>query len=1126
MNMNAIVRSPFFWIISIILSLLCISGAVYFFPKSFPIVNLTITMNRSDALTQAADIMRAQNLGPKEYQDAVSFDTDTTVKTFVELENGKDALTEMLNKHFYEIYYWSVRHFKEHEAREAFVYFAPNGDRYGFSEILSQDEPGASLSTAQAQELAENMAQQWNINLSVYKQVETSQEVMPGGRTDHTFVYERTDITAGEGLYRLKVEVKGDKVSSLYPFVKIPESFNRRYEQMRSVNNTIAFTASFAMNILYVVIGCLFGLFILYRKNYVLFTPALKWGIVFGIITIFKQINTFPLYWMYYNTSIAMTNYILQFVIKTILSGTYTFGAVTLFFAAAEGLTRRAFGSHIQFNQSWNIDVARSISIAGRTIGAYLLVAWELFFVIIFYLLTTKYLGWWTPSESLIEPNILATYLPFINPLSSALFAGFIEECLFRAIPLAGAALLGRALNREKLFIGIAFIVQILIFSAAHANYPMQPAYARVVELILPSCTFGGLYLFFGLLPAIIMHVIYDAILMSLPIFVSDATGIWMQQAIVVIVCLLPIWIILFARYKGGAWHELASSYYNRAWQAIERQQQTIAQSFIPTTTQLNKKALAGIIAGTLAFAAVVIGIRSASFTQYALPLTISRTQALTIARNHFAQAGVTLDAQWTPLIAAASSTDNNTYEHRFIWQEGSSDLYTQLSSAYYLTPPAWSVRFVQFEGDIVERAREYSMLIAQDGTILQTIYRLPESDPGATLPQNEARSIAHNALTSTLHLNPQELTEISATVEQHPARKDWAFVFSNPNVYPLSKGQARILIKIAGDKVVQINRYIFVPEEWTRKENNKEMMLYTIGSIANIILMALFIGAIIIAILAYAHGIGSISIALWSALIFALLQVINIANTIPEYTIGFSTSQSFSSQLFNLISASSIGLILMIGSISIMIGYMYTMHYHHTIRDFISNYFYSGYILGACAFIIVKTIEYCGQLYNPVWAKFYHVDAYIPIYSIAVSTIFAFIYRIITFYSITALANYISQNGTRNIGLLISTFGIISFAIGANLFNNNLLAMISTSIFFGAFIFIAYYYFVRFDIRIIPLAVGSFIALSTLEQAWFNAFVHARIIFLCISICIVIISYFWSKKLVCQTTLHNNIQP
>ena len=97
-------------------------------------------------------------------------------------------------------------------------------------------------------------AEHWNVDLTNYDLVETSQDVKPSERIDYTFVYSRNDISIGaEGEYRLKLGVSGNKLTEVNHYIKIPETFKRKYEEMRSYNNTIASVANYAILIFYVL---------------------------------------------------------------------------------------------------------------------------------------------------------------------------------------------------------------------------------------------------------------------------------------------------------------------------------------------------------------------------------------------------------------------------------------------------------------------------------------------------------------------------------------------------------------------------------------------------------------------------------------------------------------------------------------------------------------------------------------------------------------------------------------------------------------------------------------------------------------------------------------------------------
>ena len=219
---------------------------------------------------------------------------------------------------------------------------------------------------------------------------------------------------------------------------------------------------------------------------------------------------------------------------------------------AAESLTRRAFPHQPQLWRVWSREGGASRAVLGRTLGGYGFVPIELALVACFYYATNRWLGWWQPSEVLTDPNILSYAVPALMPIAVSLQAGFMEECLFRAVPLALGALIGAHFGRRSAGIAIAFVLQAVVFGGAHANYPGFPSYSRLVELVLPSMIWAAIFLRFGLLPTILLHALFDLALFSIPLFLVDAPGAWMQRCCVIVAALVPLAIVLWRRVAGG----------------------------------------------------------------------------------------------------------------------------------------------------------------------------------------------------------------------------------------------------------------------------------------------------------------------------------------------------------------------------------------------------------------------------------------------------------------------------------------------------------------------------------------------------------------------------------------------
>jgi hypothetical protein len=602
-----------------------------------------------------------------------------------------------------------------------------------------------------------------------------------------------------------------------------------------------------------------------------------------------QQLNSWPLLWMGYDTAVPASG----FAIRQVMGALAIFGAfgvlLTISFMAAETLTRRAFPRQEQLWRNWSRPLSSSRPIAGKTIAGYLLVAPFFAYEIVLYFFAQGKLGWWTPSDTLVNPDMFANYLPSLSAIAQAAQAGFWEECLFRAVPLATAALIGEKFGKRKLFIAGGMILQALVFASGHAGYANQPAYARVVELIIPSFVFGSLYLAFGLLPGIVLHFAYDTAWMALPLFVSSGARAHFEQAIVLIAVLVPLWVVLINRARAGTWTEVPADALNGAWKPAEVEH-VAHEPVVPQEAPTSVSSRVAQILPVLGLAGLAAWFFATPFRTDAPPIKIGRAEAEQRARRALTDKGAQLDSSWTVL----SHVEGQPGEiNRFVWQTAGKERYEKLLGVY-VTPPSWVVRFAKFTGDVAARAEEYEVFVQGDGEVFRTSHQLPEAMPMQSLTEAEARTVALSALPDNSNFK-----EVSATAQKRPARTDWTFVFKDTRDYGLTQGEPRISIEISGNQTTDMQRFIFVPEEWSRNERAKQNLPAIFGIACTIVIVAVVIAGAVVGAIHWSRKHPFSARAFFSvfAAVF-FLGAVNVLNSWPVFTAQASTAQPLQLQL------------------------------------------------------------------------------------------------------------------------------------------------------------------------------------------------------------------------------------
>jgi len=1074
-----------FWIALAALSVGSAVAAYVYFPQAFSIVSLEISMTRDDALADAAAIAARDGLGPSEYRQAASFGLDDTAQTFVELEGGgKDAFTRMLRDGLYEAYTWRVRHFAEGETNETTLRFAPDGRPYGFVERMAEDAPGAALDETDARAIAEAGATgRWSVDLAPFDLVEHGEERRLGGRVDHTFTYERASPTVGDGRYRLRLVVSGDRLTAVTHFIQIPEAFSRRYESLRSANDTIGVGSVIGMAVLYVFGGIGIGLFVLLRKHFVIWRPALVWGLVIAGLQVLAGINRLPLLWMDYDTALPYSTFLLQQGGLLVAMFVGMGGFFVLSFMAAESLSRRAFGTHPQFWRLWGRGPGSSTMVLGRTVAGYLLVPVFFAYDVLLYLFATRQLGWWTPSDTLIQPDVLATYVPWLDAIANSLQAGFWEECLFRAVPIAGAALLGQRYGRKGLFIAVAFVVQAVIFGAGHAPYPTQPSFARPLELVLPSIGFGLLYLAFGLLPAIVLHFAFDVVWFALPIFLASAPGLWTQQAAIVVLTLVPLWVVLWRRLQAGKWTTLPDEARNAAWMppvvVVHSEVPARAPAFALGATVRR----AWMILGVVGLAAVVA---TAAADRRSDGLTIGRLQAAELARQALRDRGVTLDDTWRVMPIPESGAQA---AHEFVSETAGEARRLELVGRY-IPSARWRVRIATFEGDVVERAEEWSVYVRPGGEDPLVVHTLPDGRPGVSLAEDEARALAERTVAERggLSVAAGEAREVSATPRKLDERTDWTFVFTDTTEPPLPQGEPRYQVQIAGDEVTLAGRFLHIPEQWLRDQSSAAQRNELVGLAAIFLFVGVLVAAAVGAVVSWSRGRFSPRLFVLCAALVLVVSGSGAVNSWPVTLSGLVTAQPLQLQVIVVVGAALIGLAGLAAVIGLSIGALpKRLQQTNRLPDGDARWMaISLGLVGAGAAALA------GWVSTPVWAGFPNVaplGTFLPVLDEALASITSLLLRIAIVLTAFAFIDRWSLGWSRYravVLVMIVALGLLAMGGPVGLHPGGWL--LGGAIAGGALVAV-YLTVLRADLSVVPLALAVMGAVRAVAAGAHGAF-------------------------------------
>lgn len=805
-------------IIAVLVAAISVVIAWFYFDDAFPEANIHFDVDRSASEVVALHFLQSQGFSITPYRHASIFDYDNQAKIYLERELGLKKANELMSGPI-KIWHWSHRWFRSKQTEEYDVNVTPQGAITKYQRILPEDAEGENLTQAEAEVLARDfLTNNMSRSLDHYTLIEHSSDKLDN-RTDHTFTWERTDLLPTDATYRYEVTVQGDEFGGFREYLKIPETFTRDYQKMRSANNTTSLVDSFFLLLTLVAM-----LFILIQKSRL---GDIKWktaaivGAIGAILTLGSQFNSLPLSLYNYSTTDAYGDFVTQQILMGILNALLTGIGLFALTAAAEPLYRERYGEKLSLSRAFTFRGIRTKRFFIAVLIGLVLTCFFMAYQTIFYLVSSKF-GAWAPAD-VPYSDLLNTWVPWIFVLLMGFFPAVSEEFMSRmfSIPFL----------QKYLKVGwLAIVIPALIWGFGHAAYPNQPFYIRGVEVGMAGIVIGIIMLKFGIVATLIWHYTVDALYTAFLLFRSGNSYYIVSGAVTAGIMLIPLLIAGFLYFKNGGFRPAAD---------LTNQAEGVAPpkpKIKPEPVQLLykslplKKVLIGGMAAVLLGCAIFLPSKNPSGF---INVKITRKDVKQQSRAWLASQ---TDSSQAYKSAVTMFNTGRSQAMKYLLENTTIDS-TRMILQQFLYPRVWRVRFFR-PLDKEEYRIQYN---PDTGDMVAFQHILPENTPGDSLDTHAATALAVRWLAAH-DVDTTNYTLKSIDQEARPHRLDYKITFEGTKTFwaSIAQGRPQIVMEAHGDAIGLFVREYHLPEDWTRTRT-AQTLGRTVHNVGRLIVLFLF---------------------------------------------------------------------------------------------------------------------------------------------------------------------------------------------------------------------------------------------------------------------------------------------
>lgn len=848
------------------------AGIISYFLKSsevFPSASIDLRISRSEVLALTENWAKTIGYKPDGAVKSTVFSYDDDAKTFLEHELGLQEANALM-KDKVPIWYWSSRLCRPLNLEEFSTAINPLGKVVSFEHSVENELALPSVAHAEARALAKDFVEsKIGLSLAGYKLIEDGSLAQPH-RTDHYFTWENQKEDFKGSRLRTYIYVAGNQVSAFNHFLYIPETWLRKFSEMRSYNKVLEEIAS----IFYAIfnVATFFAFVWMFAKGAIRWRLALTLAALVAVVDYLESLNSMPNSIRNYTTTMSYNGYILDIYVSAFWSALGQALQTLLLVGSSEALYRMAYPAKVALETSVTAAGLRSKQVITGLIAGHAMFGIHLGWIIYYYLLGQP-LKFWSPLEVRNVESLSAVF-PFFSAMYIGLSAALSEELTYRVL---GMSIFARLTKNFWL----ANLLQAAAWAFMHSNYPQEPAYARGLELTAVGLLYGFILRKYGLLPCIVSHFVFDAFLSVNPLMSSSLLSLKLSSFI----AYSPFLIALGA----GAW--LVKK---RGWVKEEEflnsqipiVQSTEAVEEIFPQTPYKYEPLSGKWRKSLFVVAIASALLEFGYffpvVEQDAKLTVSRQDAIERARHELVNKRIPPAAWMDVAWLGRGKSGQELQQLQYLFEKVKFAKTAELASSPGF-PLVWQVRFFK-----PLDPEEYLVALDSLGRALSISVTKSEDSPGAKLSEDQARKKAQEYLeTEHPELKPLEFDSIRS--HEHKARTDYRVTFKSPK-YNVPGADFKATIRLVGDYISDFDQDWDLPDKWlferSRQTTKDQVASYAVAAAALVILLAVIWWLVGVARSGAIHWRPPIIFGL----MMALLVIPETINDLPELYVGYAT--------------------------------------------------------------------------------------------------------------------------------------------------------------------------------------------------------------------------------------------